>query len=82
MKKPDATTVITEENYCDKVWPLPISELLYVGPSTRRKLQNRAIYTIGDLANRDIKSLRLLLGIWGETLHSFANVIHPISYFK
>jgi len=33
MKKPDATTVITEENFRDKVWPLPVGDLLYVGSS-------------------------------------------------
>lgn len=73
IKKPDATTVITPENYQQVVWPLPVGELLYVGRSTRRKLSNRAITTIGDLANRDIKALRLLLGVWGETLWHFAN---------
>ena len=73
MKKPDATTVITKENFRDKVWPLPVGELLYVGRSTRQKLQNRGIYTIGDLANRDVHRLRLLLGVWGETLWAFAN---------
>lgn len=73
MKKPDATTVITPENYRDKVWPLPVGELLYVGRSTRNKLSNRAILTIGDLAERDIKLLRMYLGVWGETLWSFAN---------
>ncbi len=73
MKKPDATTVITQENFREKVWPLPVRELLYVGRSTRTKLQNRAVLTIGDLANRDIHNLRLLLGVWGETLWHFAN---------
>lgn len=73
MKKPDATTVITEDNFRELVWPLPVGELLYVGRSTRKKLQNRAILTIGDLAQRDVHSLRLLLGVWGETLHTFAN---------
>jgi len=73
MQKPDATTVITEGNFHEKVWPLPVGELLYVGISTRRKLEKRAIYTIGDLAKRDINDLRLLLGIWGETLWHFAN---------
>jgi DNA polymerase-4 len=73
MKKPDATTTITEDNYRDKVWPLPVSELLYVGRSTRQKLQNRAIRTIGDLARADTKNLKLMLGVWGETLWSFAN---------
>lgn len=73
MKKPDATTVITEENYREKVWSLPVQDLLYVGRSTRQKLANRAIFTIGDLAARDREALRLLLGVWGETLWYFAN---------
>lgn len=73
MKKPDATTVITKDNYKETVWPLPVGDLLYVGRSTRKKLQNRGVFTIGDLAIRDVRSLRLLLGVWGETLWSFAN---------
>jgi len=73
MKKPDATSVITEDNYRDIVWPLPVGELLYVGRSTRRKLENRAVYTIGDLAKRNVDDLKLLLGVWGETLWHFAN---------
>lgn len=52
IKKPDATTVITQENYKDIVWKLPVGELLYVGSSTRKKLNNRAIFTIGDLAQK------------------------------
>nr|WP_281240871.1 DNA polymerase IV [Sporolituus thermophilus] len=73
IKKPDATTVITKENFRDIVWPLPVEELLYVGRSTRRKLENRAIFTIGDLARRNVDDLRLLLGVCGETLWNFAN---------
>ncbi|MBP2656091.1 MAG: polymerase [Firmicutes bacterium] len=73
MKKPNATTVINKYNYKDLVWPLAVGELLYVGRSTKRKLENRAIFTIGDLAKRDIKDLKLLLGVWGETLWQFAN---------
>lgn len=73
MKKPDATTVITPVNFRDVVWPLPVEELLYVGRSTKRKLHNRAVLTIGDLARREIHALRLLLGVWGETLWHFAN---------
>ncbi len=73
MKKPDATTVITPDNFRQLVWSLPVEELLYVGRSTKTKLNNRAIFTIGDLAQRDVHLLRLSLGVWGETLHSFAN---------
>ena len=73
MKKPDATTVITETNFREVVWPLPVEELLYVGRSTKTKLNNRAIFTIGDLARRDVHLLKLSLGMWGETLWTFAN---------
>lgn len=73
MKKPDATTVITQDNFRQTVWPLPVGDLLYVGRSTQRKLENRAIYTIGGLAKRDVNDLKLLLGVWGETLWHFAN---------
>lgn len=73
MRKPDATTLITPDNFREMVWPLPVGELLYVGRSTRNRLRNRVVATIGDLAGRDPHALRLLLGVWGETLWHFAN---------
>ena len=73
MKKPDATTVITKDNFRNIVWPLPVEELLYVGRSTKTKLNNRAVFTIGDLAAREVAHLKLALGVWGETLWTFAN---------
>lgn len=33
------------------VYPLPVSDLLYVGPATTKRLASRGIFTIGDLAN-------------------------------
>jgi len=73
MKKPDATTVIKPGEYKETVWKLPASDLLYVGRSTRQKLMNYNIFTIGDLANTSITTLRALLGKWGEILWTFAN---------
>lgn len=72
MKKPDATTIITMDNFREKVWPLPVEELLYVGPATRRKLNSRNIYTIGDLAKCDVSTLRHALGKNGEMIWNFA----------
>ena len=72
MKKPDATTVITPENYREKVWPLPVEDLLFVGPATRRKLNRRNIFTIGDLARCDAVALRYALGKNGEMIWNFA----------
>ncbi len=72
LKKPDAVTVISRENYRDKVWPLPVSDLLYVGPATTRKLLNRNIHTIGELATSAPELLRRLLGVNGIYLWRFA----------
>ena len=46
MKKPNAVTVIPRTEYKEKVWPLPVSDLLYVGPATTRKLTLLGCQTI------------------------------------
>lgn len=73
MKKPDAVTVIPHDKFKDIIWCLPVSELLYVGKSTQRKLTSRGIMTIGDLANYPVDLLVDMLGKWGEVLSLFAN---------
>jgi len=74
MKKPDAVTVITEDNYKHKVWPLPAVDLLFVGRATALKLYRRYnIATIGELANFDVNTLHALLGKPGVILHRYAN---------
>jgi len=73
IKKPDAVTEITNENYKQLVWPLPASDLLYVGPATGAKLHRYGINTIGELANTDPVFLNSLLGKMGYVLHAFAN---------
>ena len=72
-KKPDATTVITEENFKELLWELPVSDMLFVGNSTFKKLFLYNIITIGDLARCDIEFLRGLLGKNGVLLWNFAN---------
>ena len=72
-QKPDATTVITQENYREVLWPLPASDLLFVGPATTRKLACRGVHTIGELANADPCFLHRLLGKNGLTLWQYAN---------
>ena len=73
MKKPNATTVISEENYREKVWGLPAADMIYVGPSTRRKLTDIGISTIGELAGAPPRFLERHFGQWGRTLWIFAN---------
>ena len=73
MKKPDAITEITKANFKEKVWPLPASDLIYVGPATTRKLAAYGVTTIGELAALDPAFLKGLLGVNGVALWTFAN---------
>ena len=71
-KKPDATTVITRENFRRIVWPLPVSDLLYVGRAAEQTFQRFGVKTIGDLAAFDRQALFTLLGKHGVQLHDYA----------
>ncbi len=72
-KKPDATTVIDEENYKKIIYPLPVSDLLYVGKSMTKELEKIGIHTIGQLASSDKRMLKLKFGKMGEVIHNYAN---------
>ena len=72
-KKPDAITRIEKDNYEEIVYPLPVQDLLYVGPATKEKLNRVGIYTIGQLARAPEDFLRRRLGKMGDILHMFAN---------
>ena len=72
-KKPDATTVITRDNFQKIVWPLPVTDLLYVGRAAAQAFQQFGVRTIGDLAAFDREQLFRLLGKNGVQLHDFAS---------
>ena len=72
-KKPDATTCVTRENYKERLFPLPVKDMLFVGPTAAQTLNRAMIFTIGDLANAPVDRLTTLLGRSGETLHAYAN---------
>ena len=72
MKKPDAVMVIPADSFREKVWPLPVGDLLFVGPATRRKLADMNVRTIGDLARFDAECLRGRLGKPGLMLKAYA----------
>lgn len=73
MNKPNGITEITRENFREKVWGLPVESLLYVGVKTKRKLNQRAVYTIGDLAHTEEHLINSWLGKNGIMLREFAN---------
>lgn len=71
-KKPDAITRIEPDNYKEIVYPLPVEDLLYVGPATSKKLRSVGITTIGRLAETPDDYLQRRLGKMGLILGSFA----------
>ena len=75
MKKPDATTVISRENYRQKTWGLPASDMLMIGRKTCAKLELMGIRTIGDLAKTNVEVLKRKFGINGEKMYQNANGI-------
>ena len=72
-KKPDATTLISRENWREIVWPLPVGDLLYVGGAARKLLKQYGVETIGQLAACRPEMLEALMGKMGTQLHEFAN---------
>ena len=72
-KKPDATTVFSDTNWKEKIWPLPVSDLLFVGKHTADKLSKINVKTIGDLAAADGGFISRYLGKAGVVLWEYAN---------
>lgn len=82
MKKPDATTIISRENFKEKVWGLPASELLFVGRRTTKALEKYGIKTIGDIALSQGSFMKKILGKNGYDLWIYANGMDtsPVSH--
>ena len=72
-KKPDATTVFSDTDWKDKIWPLPVSDLLFVGKHTTERLSKINVKTIGDLAQTDGEFISRYLGKAGVVLWEYAN---------
>lgn len=72
-KKPDATTVITQDNFKTIVYPLDVSTLLFAGRSVSEKLKQMRISTIGQLAQMPLELLEKRLGASGTVLHKYAS---------
>lgn len=73
LKKPDAVSVISRENYQAVAWPLPVGDLLFVGKNTASELKTMRIETIGQLAQANPELLQQRFGKLGGQMHGYAN---------
>ena len=75
FKKPNLVHTLFPEEIEEKMWPLPVRDLFFVGRSAERTLHLLGIKTIGQLARADEKLLRQHLKKHGSVLHAYANGI-------
>ena len=74
FEKPDKVHTLWQEDIQEKMWPLNVRELLWVGKKTEEKLRRYGIHTIGDLAGISVGSLTRLVGKkFALQLHDNAN---------
>lgn len=73
LKKPDAITEITEENFKEKIWGLPCGDLLYCGRAMVEKLRRIGVKTIGQTAELTHEYMSNKFGKAGSDLWIYAN---------
>lgn len=74
FEKPDKVHVLWQDDVQEKMWPLPVRELLWVGKKTEERLTSNGIRTIGDLAKVGMGSLGRIVGQrLARQLHDHAN---------
>lgn len=77
FEKPDKVHTLFPWEIREKMWPLPVSDLLFVGRATEGALHKLGIYTIGQLAETDVDILKHHLKKQGESIWKFANGQDP-----
>ena len=74
FEKPDKVHTLWEHEVRDKMWPLGVRDLLWVGKKTEERLVAYGIHTIGDLACLSVGQLTRLVGSkFAAQLHENAN---------
>lgn len=74
FEKPDKVHTLWENEVEEKMWPLGVRDLLWVGKKTEERLTSYGINTIGQLATLGIGSLTRLVGQkFAHQLHENAN---------
>lgn len=75
FRKPDQVHTLWPEEMKEKMWPLPVSDLFYVGHASKKKLYSMGIKTIGELAATDPKVLKAQMKSHGLVIWQYANGI-------
>lgn len=79
FEKPDLVHTLYPDEISQKLWPLPIENLFFVGKSSAKKLRSLGITTIGELAHTDHAMIVSALKTQGDTIWNYANGIQTKS---
>lgn len=82
LKKPNMVHTLYPEQIAEKMWPLPVEDMFFVGRATAKKVRKLGIKTIGELAHTDLSILKQHLGKIGETIYLFANGIEAPYFIR
>lgn len=72
FEKPNKIHTLFKEEIPEKMWPLPVEDMLFLGKSTASKLHSIGIKTIYDIAHTDKQVLVRLLKSHGEQIYNYA----------
>ena len=80
LKKPNGIRFITRTSLEDTSWqqmvyPLDVDEMVYIGRSRKRALNNIGVKNLGQLAAMDEEQLVRMFGVEGRTLYAYAQGI-------
>jgi Nucleotidyltransferase/DNA polymerase involved in DNA repair len=74
FEKPDKVHTLWEHEIREKMWPLGVRDLLWVGKKTEERLVAYGVHTIGDLARLSVGQLTRIVGQkFAAQLHENAN---------
>ena len=75
FRKPDLVHTLWKDEIPEKMWPLGVRDLFFVGQASEKKLKFLGIKTIGELANADVGLLKAHMKSHGQLIWQYANGI-------
>ena len=75
FKKPNMVHTLWHHEIKEKMWPLPVDDLFYVGHASMKKLASVGVKTIGELAVLDERFLKASMKSHGILIKQYANGI-------
>ena len=80
LKKPDATTILSLDNYKKIVYPLPIKTIIGIGNKLEKRYHKIGVFTLGEITTLPDSILKKNFGILGLELKQklLGNDIEPV----